>query len=474
MKLAAKGLLALAWLGAMLAPAQISSFQHIVVIVQENRTPDNLFQGLCSPPFGARSNCRKNPTSPSKYDILTANWLDKHSSTGTTQPGPVLLGNRYDLSHAHSAFLSMYDSGRMDGAGDIPCAGTCPSNPQFKFVDNSTGILNPYLDLATQYGWANFMFQTNQGPSFPAHQFLFGGTSAPSAADDAAATFAAENTGVGRPAGCIAPTGTTVRVVDADHRNVEEPGPYPCFEHQTMGDLLDNRFTPLSWKYYTLNAADSIWTAPNAIQHICEASGPGGHCTGAIWKQHVDMTTSHVLRDIGACNLPEVSWVIPIGQNSDHAGSPNTVGGPSWVASIVNAIGNNAKCANGEIYWRNTAIFITWDDWGGWYDHEAPTILSGTQGDYQYGFRVPLVVVSAYTPPAYVNNNRNDFGSILRFIEHNFNLASLGFADARSTTDLTDFFDLSRTPRPFKQIMAPLDANFFLNDKRPPEPPDND
>ena len=473
MKFAAKGLLALAWLGTVVAPAQIASFRHVVVIVQENRTPDNLFQGLCSPPFGTSTNCRTNPASPSRYDILTANWVDKHSSTGKTQPGLVPLGNSYDLSHAHSAFLSMYDSGRMDGAGDIPCFGTCPAKPQFKFVNNSTGILNPYLELATQYGWANYMFQTNQGPSFPAHQFLFGGTSAPSAADDAAAIFAAENMTGGSTAGCIALAGTTVRVVDPDNGSAEEPGPYPCFEHQTMGDLLDNRTTPLSWKYYTPSAG-SIWTAPDAIQHICVSTGPGGQCTGALWMQHVDTTPSHVLTDISACNLPDVSWVIPSGQNSDHPGSPTSVGGPSWVASIVNAIGNHAKCPNGEIYWHNTAIFITWDDWGGWYDHEAPTILSGIQGDYQYGFRVPLVVVSAYTPPAYVNNVRHDFGSILRFIEQNFNLSSLGFADARSTTNLTGFFHLSQTPRPFLQIRAPLDANFFLNDKRLPEPPDTD
>lgn len=473
MKSAYTTLLAMLWLGAVTSSAQISNFQHVVVIVQENRTPDNLFQGLCVPPFGTTTNCKSHPTLASKYNILTANWLDKQSPSGTTQPTTVPLGNTYDLSHAHGAFLSMYDSGRMDGAGDIVCSGTCPSKPQFKFVDNSTGAVNPYLELATQYGWANYMFQTNQGPSFPAHQFLFGGTSAASAADDAAAIFAAENMSGGSTAGCIAFAGTTVRVVDPDNGNAEEPGPYPCFEHQTVGDLLDNGAIPLSWKYYTLSAG-SIWTAPDAIQHICESSGPGGQCTGTLWKQHVDTTPAHVLTDISSCNLPQVSWVIPIGQNSDHPGSPNTVGGPSWVASIVNAIGNNPRCGNGEIYWHNTAIFVTWDDWGGWYDHEPPTILSGSQGDYQYGFRVPLLVISAYTPPAYVNNNRHDFGSILKFIEHNFNLPSLGFADARSTTNLTGFFHLSQAPRPFRQIMAPLDAAFFLNDKRQPEPPDTD
>ena len=149
-------------------------------------------------------------------------------------------------------------------------------------------------------------------------------------------------------------------------------------------------------------------------------------------------------------------------------------GGPSWVASVVNAIGLNPKCANGETYWRNTAIFITWDDWGGWYDHEAPTVLSGVQGDYQYGFRVPMIVVSAYTLKGSLNNVRHDFGSLLKYIEGNFKLGSLAFADARSATSLTGFFNLHMAPRPFTKIAAPLDANFFINDKRPPEPPDND
>jgi hypothetical protein len=114
----------------------------------------------------------------------------------------------------------MYDGGQMGGAGDIPCSGTCPTTPQFKFVDNSTGILNPYLELAKQYGWANYMFQTNQGPSFPAHQFLFGGTSAPSASDDATGIFAAENMGgTPGPAGCIALEGTFVRLVTPSGEN---------------------------------------------------------------------------------------------------------------------------------------------------------------------------------------------------------------------------------------------------------------
>jgi phospholipase C len=447
-------------------------FKHVVVIFQENRTPDNLFQGLCQPPFGHSHSCSTTPTER-QYNISTTGWLDKHSPAGVTDPEPVALGNTYDLSHAHAAFLSMYDGGKMDGAGDIPCTGTCTTTPQFKFVDNSTGILDPYLELATQYGWANYMFQTNQGPSFPAHQFVFGGTSAPSATDDAAGIFAAENPG-GTPgaAGCIAPAGAVVRLVTPSGENQTI---YPCFEHQTMADLLDS--SRVSWKYYSPGAG-SIWTAPDAIAHICQPDAPrGGKCTGQDWVDNVDLKPADVLNDTSACNLAQVSWVIPIGQNSDHPGSPNTVGGPSWVASIVNAIGNATTCENGQGYWSDTAILISWDDWGGWYDHETPPILDGEQGDYQYGFRVPLIVVSAFTPRHYINNEEpHDFGSILRFIQGVFDLGkgSLGFADARATGDLRRFFEFDREPRRYSTIVAPLDANFFLNDTRTPDPPDND
>src|SRR5215471_7048967 len=370
--------------GAVAAQAQISNFKHVVVIVQENRTPDNLFQGLCSPPFGTAASCSTTPTT-SQYNIQTSNWLDNTTPTGVIQPKGVMLANAYDLSHAHSAFTKMCDSTggagfpacQMDGAAGIQCFGTCPSQPQFRFVTNTNNILNPYLALATQYGWANYMFQTNQGPSFPAHQFLFGGTSAKDAADDAKGIYAAENMsstvgGTNLVAGCTALTTTQVKVIKPP--DDESQAISPCFEHQTMADLLTSTPTPipLTWRYYSAGAG-SIWTAPNAIQHICQSSGPGGTCTGQDWTDNVDLSPSDVLKDIGACNLRSVSWVIPTGQNSDHA-RINDGGGPSWVASIVNAIGNSAQCDGGTGYWNDTAIFITWDDWGGWYDHEPPTI----------------------------------------------------------------------------------------------------
>jgi len=472
---AAAGLAGAMLLFGLTANAQITNFRHVVVIVQENRTPDNLFQGLCAPPFGTRSSCNSTGNA-FQYDIQTSLWLDNNVPGGRVPLSTVPLANNYDLSHSHQAFLFMCDADskgvcRMDGAAAVACTGTCPTNPQFRYVDNSTGILNPYLELATRYGWANFMFQTNQGPSFPAHQFLFGGTSAPSAADDTAGIFAGSNMlGTGNIAGCIAKEGTYVQLINPSGKGKKI---YPCFEHSTMADLFNER--SISWKYYAPSAG-SIWTAPNAIKHICQPDMPtGGTCTGPDWTQDVVLNSAQVLTDISACNLADVSWVIPTGQNSDHANG-NKGGGPAWVASVVNSIGNNPRCSDGEVYWENTAIFITWDDWGGWYDHEPPSILSQPEGDYQYGFRVPLIVVSAYTPAHHISNVRYDFGSILRFIEQNFRIpeGALQFADARATSDLSDFFFLNFAQRAFQTIPSPHDAQYFLNDKSPPEPPDTD
>jgi phospholipase C len=160
-----------------------------------------------------------------------------------------------------------------------------------------------------------------------------------------------------------------------------------------------------------------------------------------------------------------VSWVIPDGKQSDHALQTDGTG-PSWVASIVNAIGASQ-------YWPDTAIIITWDDWGGWYDHVPPTIRNANE----YGLRVPLVVVSPFAKAAYISHVNHDFGSILKFIETVFSLSTVGpgdeYADSRAD-DLSDCFDFNQTPLRFTSIAAAKDARYFLEDKSSPTPPDDD
>jgi phospholipase C len=404
--------------------------QHVVVIFQENRTPDNLFHGLPN------------------ADIANSGL----NSKGQTIPlVPISLVTGYDLGHTHSSFTVQYDGGKMDGAdkNSVGCApgviGCAPSNPEFMYVNPSE--VAPYFQMAERYTFADRMFQTNQGPSFPAHQFIISGTSAPTATSN---LFAAENPftppGTGGT-GCTAAPGAAVKLIDPAGN--ESQTQYPCFEHPALVDLLDSK--KLTWRYYTPSAG-SIWTGPNAIHHLR---------LGPDWANDVILQQTQVLTDIAGGNLAAVSWVIPDGKASDHALSTDG-SGPSWVASIVNAIGNSQ-------YWSNTAIFITWDDWGGWYDHVAPKIINS----YEYGFRVPLIVVSPYAKAGYVSHVTHDFGSILKYIEENFSLPSLGYADAPAD-DLSDCFNYNQTPLTFQTIAAALDAAHFLNDKSPATDPDDD
>ncbi len=438
--------------------------QRVVIIFQENRTPDNLFQ---DPVLIARG-----------ADIASSG----KNSLGQTIPlMPIDLGTtgikpqNYDLGHSKGDFVNMYDEGKMDGANLVGCyVSTTPilqvcspsqfPNPQFMYVKPSD--VQPYFALAEQYTFGDRMFQTNQGPSFPAHQFIISGTSAPTATSP---LFAAENmTSITPgPAGCIAPRTTLVTMIDATGSETIPAPQYPCFEHPTLTDLLDTK--GLTWRYYA-PFAGSIWTGPDAIEHICQQQTINGvlTCKGPIWTNNVIIPQSKVLTDIANGQLAQVSWVIPNGLNSDHALS-NDGSGPAWVASIDNAIGNSA-------YWANTAIIITWDDWGGWYDHVAPKVINdglSWGSGYVYGFRVPLIVVSPYAKAAYISHVTHDFGSILKFIETNFNLPSLGYADAYAD-NLSDCFDLTQAPNNFQVIPAQVDGTFFINDKRQPTAPDDD
>jgi len=323
----------------------------------------------------------------------------------------------------------------------------------------------PYFALAEQYTFGDRMFQTNQGPSFPAHQFIYGGTSAPTSSSP---LFAAENTQYPpQPAGCIAAATTTVTMIDAAGSESAQPAQYPCFEHETLSDLLNAK--AVTWRYYTPSAG-SIWTAPDAIQHICKPQTVSGKltCTGPDWSGNVVIPQTQVLTDIAKGQLAQVSWVIPDCLASDHA-SCSDGSGPSWVASIVNAIGNSP-------YWANTAIIITWDDWGGWYDHVAPKVINdgvSWGSGYVYGFRVPLIVVSPYAKAKYISHTTHDFGSILKYIETTFSLNSLGYADAYAD-DLSDCFDLTQPPISFQTIAAPVGATQFLERKSPAVDPDDE
>ena len=471
---------------------QISRIQHVVVIVQENRTPDNLFHDPVL--------MNRTPCPGACADIANVGL----STNGPVTLTPVPLVTNYDLSHGHDTFLNACDwngtACAMDGENLVGCSppANCPANPQYQYVQASD--IQPYFTMAETYAFGDRMFQTNQGNSFPAHQYILSGSSAvctPGGSCPSGTTNTVDVVGDptgnqranGSPgAGCLAPPGASVALLDTSqpfpNSNLTSLNGQECFEHPTLTDLLET--ANLSWNYYAM-ADGSIWTAPDAIQHICEPSGPQDQlvCSGTDWNDHVVLegTGAQILTDIQNCQLANVAWVIPDGAASDHM-QINTGLGPSWVASIVNAIGTNPACpGSNEIYWNDTAIIVTWDDWGGWYDHVAPPIRNTNPplNSNEYGFRVPLIVISPYAKAATVSHQQNDFGSILKFIEEMFSLPTtigqsvgLEYADSYALGDLSDFFDFSQTPLKFAVIPAAHDPKFFINRKEKPTPPDND
>jgi phospholipase C len=304
--------------------------------------------------------------------------------------------------------------------------------------------VQPYWDLAARYTLADRMFQSNGGASFIAHQYLIAGQSGNA--------ISLPRYGNGAPPqwGCDSPSGTVISVLDPSGRIV--PGPFPCFSYPTLADRLDA--ANVSWRYYapSVGKPGYIWSAFDAIRQI--RFGPD-------WSRNVSSPETNVLQDIAGGTLPAVSWVVPSALDSDHALFSST-SGPQWVGSIVNAIGASS-------YWQDTAIFILWDDWGGWYDHVAPPKMDGIG----LGFRVPLIVVSPFAKHGYVSHVQYEFGSLLRFVESTFNLASLGTTDARANS-LDDCFDFSQQLRPFSVIRTTRQARDFINAPRSIEPPDDD
>jgi phospholipase C len=398
--------------------------QHVVIIVQENRSVDDLFNG-----FPGADTVLYGPTS-------TGETVALH---------PVSLTAPYDLDHSHHGFLTEYRDGAMDGFDLEATTGPAPPLAAYGFVPHAESA--PLFALGEEFTFADRMLETNQGPSFPAHQFILAGTSIPQTGSD---LLVAEN--VKYPAGvrsgisgCDSPPGSTVRLIDP--AGFENTNIFPCFEHPTLPDLLDA--AGVSWNYYTPDPY-FLWTAPEAIKHLRY---------GSQWT-HVIVPETGIFSDIRQGRLAGVSWVIPTGANSDHPGSRSDTG-PSWVADVVNAIGESP-------YWKTTAIFVTWDDWGGWFDHVRPTIYNS----YELGFRVPLLVISPYAKPGYVSHVQHEFGSILHFVEERFGLGSLGYTDARAD-DLSDCFNFAQPPLPFRPVSTKYSTQQLIA-RWAPSPPDDE
>ena len=411
--------------------------KHVVIIVQENRTVDNLFNGF-----------------PGADTVKTG---VKHDGT-TIALQPASMVQSYDISHAHLHWEAQYNDGGMNGFDTAD-----PSLTPYTYVPATE--TKPYFDLAMKYTLADHMFQSNTGPSFVAHQYLIAAHSMPGMGGMASDNPNNVSTG-GAPWGCDGDPAT-------DRVNVLLPtgalimnAIYPCSDYTTLADVMDKH--GVTWRYYTPAPAASgyIWSAYQAIKHIRQ---------GPDWSTDVISPETNILTDLGGANptLAQVTWVTPSAANSDHLKSTKylpgttTPAGPAWVTSVVNAIGASP-------FWKDTAIFIVWDDWGGFYDHVKPP-----QQDYMgLGFRVPLIVVSPYAKKGYVSKTQHEFASILKFTEQAMGLPTLHSQDPDATDDraddLSDCFDFTQTVTPLQRTQVPVSADYFIHQAPSDEPADDD
>lgn len=399
--------------------------QHVVIVIQENRSFDDLFQGY-----------------PGANTVSSG-----QDSSGHTIPlRPIPLATKYVIDHGLKAFLEDCNgkpAGRnckMNGWDKEFSQG--PTHAQYAYVPHKD--TKPYFDMAKEFVLADDMFTSQIDESFVAHQYLI--------AAQAQASVDLPLTAWGCPGG----EQDTVETLT--QRRKFGRAQQACFDYTTLGDELDS--AGLSWRFYTSmvqgsgpsGGNGSAWSAYQAVSHIYY---------GPDWTNDIITPQSQFLTDVGNGVLSAVTWITPICVNSDHVECGGGYG-PDWVASIVNAVGESQ-------FWDSTAIFVLWDDWGGNYDHVPPPYV-----DYDgLGFRVPLIVISPYAKQNYVSHVQYETASVLTFTEDQFGLARLAAADARATSPAGDAFDFTQSPRRFVPIKTQHDAKFFLTQYDNHQPPDD-
>jgi phospholipase C len=428
-----------------LPPAISSGYSHVIVVIQENRSFDNIFAG---------ARIKGADVATSGYNSICSD------PTVVTTCGQVplvpLSFNSYGPDHSHATLAKEWNNGLMNGfdhvlltkTGGAPYFLDDPSvDPQYPYVYAylPPAEIHPYVQLATTYSLSDHMFSSGLAPSFPGHVFLVAGRGP---ADDPL-----------QPAG-FSPWGCP-EVVNAPTETValfDGTPVSPCFDLPTIADLLDAK--GVSWKYYIgqnpePSPLEAAWEgAVNsfaAIDHIYHSPE---------YKTNL-VARNNFFSDVAAGTLPAVSWITPNGNASDHANIALSADGPYWVSEIYEAIAQNPS------YYGNTAIIVTWDDSGAWYDHVPPPAASPMAAPYAayegnvLGMRVPLLFIAANARQG-VSQTVRSFGSILGFIEHNFGLGNLNAQDV-GTDALADLFN----PKPGPTI-APIPRSQLLSHARRP------
>jgi phospholipase C len=222
----------------------------------------------------------------------------------------------------------------------------------------------------------------------------------------------------------------------------------PCFDFQTEGDLLNAKQIP--WAYYAATNAQLgyIWSAYSAIDRY--RNDP------ELWAKHI-RPVDDVIRDITSDRLPPVTWITPRFQLSQHP-EYNFCWGQNWTIEVVNALMRSAA-------WKDTLLVVSWDDFGGFYDHVPPVRLD----DNGLGIRVPAMVISPYAKPGYVDHTTYEFSSVLRFIEDNWSLRPFLTRRDRIADGLRNAMDFSQPPSAPDPQPLRTDCHGSIWDAPPPE-----
>ena len=313
-----------------------------------------------------------------------------------------------DIPHCWLCANADWNRGKMDGFNQ--------SDPADKYAYTQLWKADEpnYWAWASHYVLADHFFSAERGPSYANHLFMISGQSAGAHDNPSRAKVRGSLTW-----GCDSPPEEKVRVVGPDGAKWVRP----CFDIPTIEDRLDEGGVP--WAYYAATPTQPgyIWSAFTSIKPVFE---------GPAWDEQV-FPVDQVTRDVEAGSLAPVTFVTPRFQLSGHPGS-NFCYSENWATQVIDSIMRSPD-------WDSTAIFLTWDEWGGFYDHVPPPRVDG----FGLGFRVPLIVLSPYARQGVVDHQTGEFDSMLRFIEDNWGLDPLTARDAHAPS-LAGAFDFSQTP----------------------------
>jgi phospholipase C len=373
--------------------------KHVIFVIKENRTFDNMF-GRFPGADGATKGRDGEEIRP---------------LTRTPDRLPE------DIPHCYECALESWNHGRMDDF-----ARTDPGERYAYTQMSGPEDLPNYWRWAQEFALSDNFFASAQGPSFPNHLFTIaaqsGGTHFNPDQEQSRVTEFMQDTGLAKSWGCDSLQEAYVEVVDSEGRVEKVP---PCFDFETEADLLDGAGIP--WAYYAAwnDQRGYVWSAFSAIRRV--------RMHPKVWQEHI-FPVDNFVRDVRDGSLPPVTWVTPRYEVSEHP-EWSFCHGENWTTDIVNAVMDSPM-------WKDTAIFITWDDYGGFYDHVPPPQVDR----FGFGFRVPLLTISPYAKPGYIDSQLGEFSSVLRFIEDNWGLSQLTHRD-RDAFNLSYVFDFEQEPR---------------------------